>query len=160
MIKNLPAVQETWVPSLGQKDLLEKGMATCSSNLAWRTPWTEESGGLQSMGLQKVRHDWVTHTDTHTEHFHQLRKFYWTMFLYREGPVFVEILLVSFSQSITDSFWSILYSEIPLQATERWQEWYLFFGLQQLEGWKNTRNTFWDLRHWKRGRTEADLWKK
>ena len=52
MIKNLPAVQETWVPSLGQKDLLEKGMATCSSNLAWRTPWTEESGGLQSMGLR------------------------------------------------------------------------------------------------------------
>jgi len=52
MIKNLPAVQETWVPSLGQKDLLEKGMAMHSSNLAWRIPWTEESGGLQSMGLR------------------------------------------------------------------------------------------------------------
>ena len=50
MIKNLPAVQETWVPSLGQKDLLEKGMAMHSSNLAWRIPWTEESGGLQSRG--------------------------------------------------------------------------------------------------------------
>ena len=52
MIKNLPAVQETWVPSLGQKDLLEKGMAVHPSNLAWRIPWTEESGGLQSMGLR------------------------------------------------------------------------------------------------------------
>ena len=49
MVKNLPAVQETWVRSLGQEDSLEKGMATHSSILAWRIPWTEKSGGLQSM---------------------------------------------------------------------------------------------------------------
>ena len=51
-------MQETWVQSLGQEDPLEKGMATHSSILAWRIPWTEESSGLQSMGLQRVGHDW------------------------------------------------------------------------------------------------------
>ena len=50
MVKNLPAVQETWVQSLGQEDLLEKGMAAHSNILAWRTPWIEEPGELQSMG--------------------------------------------------------------------------------------------------------------
>ena len=57
MVKNLPVMQETWVQSLGQKDPLEKGMATHSSILAWRIPWTEEPGGPQFMGLQKVGHD-------------------------------------------------------------------------------------------------------
>ena len=52
MVNNLPPVQETWVLSLGRKDPLEKGMATHSSILAWRIPGTEETGGLQSMGLQ------------------------------------------------------------------------------------------------------------
>ena len=55
MVKNPPAMQETWVRSLGQEDSLEKRMATHSSILAWRIPWTEEPGGLQSMGLQRVR---------------------------------------------------------------------------------------------------------
>ena len=57
MVKNLPAVQETWVRSLGVEDPLEKGMATQSSIVAWRIPWMEEPGGLQSMGLQRVRHN-------------------------------------------------------------------------------------------------------
>ena len=52
MVKSLPATQETWVQSLGQEDPLEKEMATHSSILAWRIPWTEETGGLQSMGSQ------------------------------------------------------------------------------------------------------------
>ena len=56
-VKNLPAMQETWVQSLGLEDPLEKGMATHSRILAWEIPWTEESGGLQSMGLQRVGHD-------------------------------------------------------------------------------------------------------
>ena len=55
MVKNLPSLQETWVQSLGWEDPLEKGMATHSSILAWRIPWTEEPGGLQSMVSQKVR---------------------------------------------------------------------------------------------------------
>ena len=53
-IENLPAVQETWLRSLGRDNLLEKKMATHSSILAWRIPWTEEPGGLQSMGSQRV----------------------------------------------------------------------------------------------------------
>ena len=57
MVKNLPAMQKTLVRSLGQKDLLEQGIATHSSILAWRIPWTEERGRLQSMGIQRVRHD-------------------------------------------------------------------------------------------------------
>ena len=56
-VKRLPAVRETWVRSLGQEDPLEKEMATNSSILAWRIPWTEELGGLQSTGLQRVRYD-------------------------------------------------------------------------------------------------------
>ena len=59
---SLPAVWETWVRYLGQEDPLEKGMATHSSILAWRIPWTEEPGGPQSMGLQRVRHDRATNT--------------------------------------------------------------------------------------------------
>ena len=53
LVKNMPAILETQVRSLGQEDPLEKGMATHSSILAWRSPWTEEPGGLQSMGLQR-----------------------------------------------------------------------------------------------------------
>ena len=55
--KNLPAMQETQVPSLGWEDPLEKGMATHSSVLPWRMAWTEEPGGLQSMESSRVRHD-------------------------------------------------------------------------------------------------------
>ena len=57
MIKNLPAAQENWVQSLSQEYSLGKGMATHSSILAWRSPWTEESGGLPSMGSQRVVQD-------------------------------------------------------------------------------------------------------
>ena len=57
MVKRLPTMQETWVQSLDQEDTLEKEMATHSSTLAWRIPWMEEPGGLQSMGLQRVGHD-------------------------------------------------------------------------------------------------------
>ena len=55
--KESPAVQETWVRSLGREDPLEEGMATHSSVLAWRIPWTEEPGGRQSMGSERVGHD-------------------------------------------------------------------------------------------------------
>ena len=62
MVKNLPAMQETWVQSLGQEKPPEKGMATHSNILAWGIPWTEEPDGLQSMGLQRIGHNWVTNT--------------------------------------------------------------------------------------------------
>ena len=63
-VKNLPAMQKTQLRSLGQEDPLEKGMATHSRILTWRIPWTEEPGGLQSMGLQTVRHDWAINVHT------------------------------------------------------------------------------------------------
>ena len=56
-VNNLPAMRETWVQSLDWEDPLEKGMAAHSSILAWRIPWTEEPGGLQPAGLQRVGHD-------------------------------------------------------------------------------------------------------
>ena len=62
MVKNLPAIWETWVWSLGQEDLMEKGMATHTSTLAQRVPWSAEPGGLQSMGQQGAGHDRVTNT--------------------------------------------------------------------------------------------------
>ena len=62
MLKNPPAVQETRVWSLSWEDSLEKGMATHSSILAWRIPWTEEPGGLGSMGSRRVGHNWATNT--------------------------------------------------------------------------------------------------
>ena len=56
-VKHLPAMQETWVQFLGWEDALEKGMASHSSILAWRIPWTEEPGGLKSMWSQRVGHN-------------------------------------------------------------------------------------------------------
>ena len=64
MVKHLPAMQETQVWALGREDLLEKGMATHCSILAWRIAWTEEPSRLQSMGWQRVGHDWATNTFT------------------------------------------------------------------------------------------------
>ena len=60
MLKHLSTMQETWVRSLGREDPLEKEMATHSSTLAWKTPRMEEPGRLQSMGSQRVGHDWAT----------------------------------------------------------------------------------------------------
>ena len=57
MVKNLPAMQETWVQALVREDPPEKEMETHSSTLAWRIPWSEEPGGLQSTGSQRVEHD-------------------------------------------------------------------------------------------------------
>ena len=57
MVKNLSAMQEMWAQSLGEEDPLEKGMAAHSSILAWKIPWTEDYGRLQSIGLQRIRQD-------------------------------------------------------------------------------------------------------
>ena len=65
-VKNLPAMQESQVLSLGWEDSLEKGMASHSSILAWKILWTEKPGGLESMGLLRVGHNWVTNTFTFT----------------------------------------------------------------------------------------------
>ena len=64
-VKHLPAMQEILVRSLGQEDPLEEGVATYSSILAWRIPWTEEPGKVQSVGSQRVRHNGATNTPLH-----------------------------------------------------------------------------------------------
>ena len=80
VVKNLPALWETWFWPLSQENLLEKGMVTHCSILAWRTPWSEEPWGLQSMGLQRARHHWVSNTHlsfgfpSHLGHHRALRK--------------------------------------------------------------------------------------
>ena len=73
--KDLPTVRETWVWSLGQEDPLEKEMETHSSTLAWKIPWMEEHGRLQSMGPQRVEQDWATSLSLH------FRLFYWLWWL-------------------------------------------------------------------------------
>ena len=79
VVKNLPAMQETWVWSLGQEDHLEEGVATHSSILAWRIPWTEYPGGLQSM--HRVRHDWSNLAYTHI----RLAQWFWKCSLTLKG---------------------------------------------------------------------------
>ena len=74
MVKNPPAMQKTWFRSLCWEDLLEKGMATHSSISAWRIPWTEEPGGLQSMGSQRVRHNWTANTFIKTPSFKERKE--------------------------------------------------------------------------------------
>ena len=83
LVENLPAMQEIWICPLVQEDPLEKGMATHSSVLPWRIPWTEEPGGLQSKGWQRVGHNWATNTFTFTlwDHEKQLLqslKWWWS----------------------------------------------------------------------------------
>ena len=69
MLEHLPAMQETWVQSLGREDPLEKEMATHSGILAWKIPWMEEPGGLQFMGSQRVGHDRATSLSLSFQHF-------------------------------------------------------------------------------------------
>ena len=96
MVKNLPAVHETWVRSLGQEDPLEKGMTTHSSIRAWRIPGTEEPGGLQSMGLQRVGHDWVTNVFTFSVCACQSQSSSLSL-----SPLFPTVTLVLFSTSVS-----------------------------------------------------------
>ena len=69
-VQNLPAIQETWIQSLDREHPVKKGMATHSSILAWRIPWTKKSGGLQFMGSQRVRHNWMNyHRHIHSKNY-------------------------------------------------------------------------------------------
>ena len=85
-VKNLPAIQETWVQSLGQEDALEKGMANHSGTLAWRIPWTEEPGRLQSWGCERVRQDWATNTSTFFFHWFTEDPSLWWALLWITAP--------------------------------------------------------------------------
>ena len=97
MLKKLPTTQETQVQSLGREDPLEEGLATHSSILAWRIPWTEGPGGLQSVGLKRVRHDWTTFThfqtlDTSSNIFKNLYSSPLLLTVYKNGNEGPEIL--------------------------------------------------------------------
>ena len=98
MVKNLLAMQETWVWSLGWDDPLQKGMATYSSILAWRIPWPEEPGRLQSMGSQRVRHNWTTNTFTSCSLWAASQVFGLMLFDFRvHASVYLLTLLLHFS---------------------------------------------------------------
>ena len=97
-VRNLPAMQETWFWSLAWEDPLEKGMANHSSILAWRIPWTEECGWLQSMGAQRIGHNWATNTFFHLGHkggAHMMG-----LVSSQEKPSGRKIFLLSFSLSL------------------------------------------------------------
>ena len=101
-LKRLPEMQETRVPTLGWEDPLEKEMATHSSILAWRIPWTEEPGGLQSTGLQRVGHDWAT-----SRHFNLLE----SQCYYFQSTVLLTLFL-SFTFCFANFFISVLFKYI------------------------------------------------
>ena len=101
MVKNRPAMQETQVQSLGPEDPLEKAMASHSNILAWRIPWTEEPGRLQSMGLQRARRNWVTTRLTLAVHMGEMGKW--------EGETgWGRVLLETYKQNIVVKMWERL----------------------------------------------------
>ena len=110
MVKNLPATRETRVQSLGQEDPLEKEMATHSSILAWRLPWTEEPSRLKSMGSQRAGHDWATTTnllilDSFERNYHLILKCMATHLIGSSWLVCLSILMdVSFLYPLNNIF--------------------------------------------------------
>ena len=94
MLKNLPAMQETLIWSMGWEDPLEKGMASHSSIPAWRIPWTQEPGRLPSMRSQRIRHDWVTNTHTHVVDLHYCVSFRSTAKCFRYIYIFSRLFSI------------------------------------------------------------------
>ena len=114
-VKHLPAVRKTWVQSLGWEDPLEKEMATHSSTLAWKVPWTEEPGGLQPMGSQRVGHHWMSSLSLFMAHMVKnlpAVQETWIPSLGREDPL--EKGMASHSSILA---WRISQTEEPAGAT-------------------------------------------
>ena len=134
--KNLPAMQEIQVQSLGREDLLEKKMATHSTILAWRIPWSEESGGLQSMGLQRVGHDWLTNTSLST-----ILKYTVQLWLVgiggscgRQRRGMTALTHPTLPGQLTRPFWSSLITEIKYLTTTAFER--LSFGNNERTRWR------------------------
>ena len=127
MVKNLPAMQETQLRSLGQEDFLEKKMATQSSILAWRIPWTVEPGGLQSTGSQTVRHDWATNTSLQEESNLPGGTPFMT-------PPFLEYFLVTIRSDEFEQWAELFYpcADLPSGTREPWP-WHLRICWSQLQ---------------------------
>ena len=117
-LKRLPATWETWVRPLGREDPLEKAMATHSSTLAWRIPWTEEPGRLQSMGPQRFGHDWVaslTHSCKLWDYQNQLQPHLWLIAL-------VKVKLLS-RVWLFATPWTVDYLALPSMGFSRQEYW-------------------------------------
>ena len=115
MVKHLPATRETRVRSLGEEDLLKKEMATHSSIPAWRIPGTEEPGRLQSMGSQRVGHDWATSLQYITKEMISNRKSVFKCFNYFKFSINSSINMIKESIFLNSYF---LYSNLNLQFTD------------------------------------------
>ena len=116
--------QETWVQSLGREDPLEWEMATHSSILAWRIPWTAEPQGLQSMGLQRVRHDCFSDfcTKYHNEY---ILKCYFSLNIFGSYMYLCRVLAHSFSKlfiSFFLHFWAFLMSSVPYYSVPQYSD--------------------------------------
>ena len=120
MVKNLPAMQETWVQSLGQEDSLEKEMATHSSILAWRIPWTEESGGSIVLGSQWVGQNWATNTSLYwylsTIYLNFLQKILSILLKKKNSS---SCLSLWYSISLESAIFLLLYWFLPFDMGER-----------------------------------------
>ena len=129
-VKNLPAIQETQVQILGQEAPLEEEMATHSSMLAWKIPWTEEPGGLYSMELQRVRHNWMTNT-----HLHMIP--YSTLTYYSMGLIYCLHIFFFFHLSVCYSDWvvsMILSSSLLIHSSALFS--WLFIAFAQFSSWQ------------------------
>ena len=121
MVKNPPAMQKTPVWSFGQEDPLEKGMATYFIILAWRIPWTEEPSGLQSMGSQRVRHNWETNIFFHFQY--SILYIYHIFFIHLSFDehldcfyVLVIINCVAINIGVHLFFWIMVFSRYTLRS--------------------------------------------
>ena len=144
MVKNLPTMQKTQVRSLSGKDPLEKGMATRSSILAWRIPWTEEPGRLQSLASQRVRHNWVT--NTHTTNVQTFK----TSQIQHTCPF---ILWIDY-ESISD-FFTYYNDDIFCFSASLWLTFYFKFSCC----FKKTymQSTSWEMLGWRKHKLESKL---
>ena len=120
MVKNLPAMQETWVRSLDREDPLEKGTATHSNILAWRIPWTEEPGRLQSTGLHRVGHDWATNMFTSIYYCKWITHII-SFTLYKSQQNYdKDIHIISISQCISEKLSNLLWGTLARASIWLW----------------------------------------
>ena len=123
MVKSLPAIQEPRVRSLGQEDPLEKGMATHCGILAWGTPWTEEPGGLQSLGPQRAGHDWTTNTEV-------MEQYYWSVLFCSAQSLGRLVCMLALNSNVVSQVngmgWPFTIG--PKLSQSQWSPWLIFHG--------------------------------
>ena len=134
-------MRETWVQSLGQEDPLEEEMATCSSTLAWKIPWTEEPGRLQSMGSQRVRDDWTTSLHFTSDirfNFCDLDALIWYMsrLLYQPHEVVWELTEITYKVSSAIPSIKCVHKSIDHRSSQKGEEKLVSYAVWRPElGW-------------------------